>query len=95
MFNVSPDGFDGFPVFFSHGKFKEFCCIIDARGQTFETADDAVEEFLFLADFLSMFRIVPEIRIFNLTIDFFESARFAIDVKDTPEVRPDGLSGLR
>jgi len=34
--------------------------------------------------------IVPEIRIFNLAVDFFETARFAIDVKDTPEVRSDG-----
>ena len=53
-------------------------------------ADDVVEELLFLAHFLSMFGIVPEIRVLNLAVDFFETARFAIDVKDTPEVRSDG-----
>jgi hypothetical protein len=37
-----------------------------------------------------MLGIVPEIRVFNLAVDFFETARFAIDVKDTPEVRSDG-----
>lgn len=42
-----------------------------------------------------MLRVIPEVRIFDLTVDFFESARFAIDVKDTPEVRRDGESGLR
>lgn len=52
--------------------------------------DDVVEELLFLAHFLSMFGIVPEIRVLNLAVDFFETARFAIDVKDTPEVRSDG-----
>ena len=53
-------------------------------------ADDVVEELLFLAHFLSMLGIVPEIRVLNLAVDFFETARFAIDVKDTPEVRSDG-----
>ena len=88
--NVLAHGFNRVPVFFGHREFEKLGSIVDARGELVEAADDVVEELLFLAHFLSMLGIVPEIRVLNLAVDFFETARFAIDVKDTPEVRSDG-----
>ena len=70
-FDVLADGFDGIVIFFGHGQLKEFGRIIDALRQTVEAADDTVEQFLFFADFLGVFRIVPEIRVFNFSVDFF------------------------
>ena len=88
--DVLTHGFNRVPVFFGHREFEKLGSIVDARGELVEAADDVVEELLFLAHFLSMLGIVPEIRVLNLAVDFFETARFAIDVKDTPEVRSDG-----
>ena len=88
--DVLAHGFNRVPVFFGHREFEKLGSIVDARGELVEAADDVVEELLFLAHFLSMLGIVPEIRVLNLAVDFFETARFAIDVKDTPEVRSDG-----
>ena len=94
-FNVAADGFDCFPVFFSHREVKEIRGIIHARGEPREAADNVVEELLFLAHFLCVLGVVPKIGVFDLNIDFFESTRFAIDVKDTPEVRSGGGEGRR
>lgn len=70
-FDVLANGFNRFPVFFGHGELKKLCCIIDARGQAVKAADDIVKHLLFFADFLGMLRIIPEIRVFNLAVDFF------------------------
>ena len=86
-FDVLTDGFERFPVLFGHGKFKEVGRVVHTGREAVEAADDVVQELLFLADFLGVFRIVPKIRIFHFPVYFFESARFAIDVKDTSEVR--------
>ena len=88
--DVLAHGFNRVPIFFRHGELEELRGVVQARGQTLEAADDVVEELLFLADFLGVFGVVPEVGILDLTVHFFESARFAIDVKDTPEVRSAG-----
>ena len=45
---------------------------------------EIVEHLLFFAYFLSVFRIVPEIRVFHFLINFFEPTFLLVDVKDTP-----------
>lgn len=38
------------------------------------------------AYFLGVFGIIPEVRVLNFPVYFFEAPSFAVDVKDTPEV---------
>ena len=84
--HVLSDDFEGIEILFGQRKFKEFARIGDALRKTVEAADDIVEHLLFFAYFLGVFGIIPEVRVLNFPIYFFEAPSFAVDVKDTPEV---------
>ena len=83
---ILSDNFEGIEILFGQRKFKEFARIGDALRKTVEAADDIVEHLLFFAYFLGVFGIIPEVRVLNFPIYFFEAPSFAVDVKDTPEV---------
>ena len=83
---ILSDDFEGIEILFGQRKFKEFARIGDALRKTVEAADDIVEHLLFFAYFLGVFGIIPEVRVLNFPIYFFEAPSFAVDVKDTPEV---------
>ena len=82
--DLSGDRFGAGFVFFRKTHVKEFFGVRDAGRKTREAADEIVEHLLFFAYFLSVFRIVPEIRVFHFLINFFEPTFLLVDVKDTP-----------
>lgn len=91
MRSTSSDNFEGIEILFGQRKFKEFARIGDALRKTVEAADDIVEHLLFFAYFLGVFGIIPEVRVLNFPIYFFEAPSFAVDVKDTPKfIEPTG-----
>ena len=55
-----------------------------ALGQAADAADDTLQARTFLAEFLRTLRIVPDVRIFEFTGDFFEPLGLGLEVKDTP-----------
>ena len=70
---ILSDDFEGIEILFGQRKFKEFARIGDALRKTVEAADDIVEHLLFFAYFLGVFGIIPEVRVLNFPIYFFEA----------------------
>jgi hypothetical protein len=66
------------------GKLEQFRGVVEAAGQVAQGRDDAFEFDAFAAELLSALRLVPDTRVLEFAIDFYESFRFAIEVKDTP-----------
>ena len=46
--------------------------------------NDGLEPRAILAELLCSFRVVPDVRVFQLAIDFYQLFRLGIKVKDTP-----------
>jgi hypothetical protein len=69
------------------------------RGQPLAQAADAgdglVEQRAFAAEGLCALRIVPDVRTFELAVDFLEALDLAVVVKDTPSAPPAGREGRR
>jgi hypothetical protein len=53
-----------------------------------EFADDVVEQLLFPAEGLGVLRVVPDVRVFEFPVDFDQTQRLVVVVKDTPVARP-------
>jgi hypothetical protein len=49
--------------------------------------DHVLERFLFLAEFLRALGVVPDLGVFEGSVDFVQLAFFGRVVKDTPEAR--------
>ncbi len=58
-------------------------CRVSPVSRLRQRADDAFERFALLAELLRALRIVPDLRIFELSRDLLESHRLHIEVKDT------------
>ena len=77
LFDVVTEGFDflghqfgAVEIFVGYGHVEKFLGIRDARAQALEAPDEVFKKFLFFTDFLCALGIVPERRVFNLTVDF-------------------------
>jgi len=58
--------------------------------QARQRVNDAVELLFLLAELLRALRVVPDFRVFELSIDGGEPRRLQIEVKDTSEAAPCG-----
>jgi len=71
-------------VRFGFGQFEQFRGAGQAIIQGANPVDDAVERRTLLAELLRPFRLVPDVRIFQLAGYFLEPFAPGIVVKDTP-----------
>jgi hypothetical protein len=53
-------------------------------GEACERADLGFEARAFLAQLLGPLRLVPDIGLFELALDFYQALRLGVEVKDTP-----------
>ncbi|MNQ40255.1 hypothetical protein D3C85_539020 [compost metagenome] len=72
-------------VIFLDGHVEQVAGIGQAAGQFVEGLDDLRQCSAFTAEILCVFRIVPDVRVFQLAIDFGQAVMLLIVVKDTPE----------
>ncbi|MNX49008.1 hypothetical protein D3C86_796020 [compost metagenome] len=80
-------------VFLRH--FEELGVVRQPVGEPVERDDHVVERLLFLAQFLGLLGVVPDVRVFERCVDCPQSFSFGIVVKDTSVNRPYGRSGPR
>ncbi|MNL24760.1 hypothetical protein D3C87_1462080 [compost metagenome] len=73
-----------FVVFFN-GHVQQVAAIGQTRVQFVQGIDDLRQRSALAAQFLGVFRFVPDTRIFKLAIDFSQTLMLLIVVKDTPE----------
>ena len=73
-----------FVVFFN-GHVQQVAAIGQPRVQLVQGIDDLRQRSALAAQFLGVFRFVPDCRIFKLAIDFDQTLMLLIVVKDTPE----------
>jgi hypothetical protein len=73
-----------FVVFFN-GHVEQLAGIGQTAGQLIQGVDDLRQRCSLAAQFLGVFRFVPDCRIFKLAIDFDQTLMLLIVVKDTPE----------
>ena len=66
-----------------------------ARVELRQRADDAFERASFLAELLRALRVVPDLRVFELALDFREARRLHIEVKDTSAARRRAILEVR
>ena len=71
VFNFLGHEFGAVEVFVGDRHVEKFPSVRDAGTQTIEVSDEVFKRFLFFADFLCAFGIVPKCRVFNLAVDFF------------------------
>jgi len=83
-FDVARDRDGGALVAFFDGQIEQIARFGQALGQAADAADDTLQARTFLAEFLRTLRIVPDVRIFEFTGDFFEPLGLGLEVKDTP-----------
>jgi hypothetical protein len=67
------------------GHVQQVTAIGQTRVQFVERIDDQRQRRALAAQFLGVFRFVPDARIFKLAIDFGQTLMLLIVVKDTPE----------
>jgi len=68
-----------------NGHVQQLAAIGQATVQFIEGIDDLRQRSALAAQFLGVFRFVPDCRIFKLAIDFDQTLMLLIVVKDTPE----------
>jgi hypothetical protein len=81
---ISDDRRHGFFIVLSLGEREQLSGVVEPAGQVTQGRYDTLEFDTFAAELLGAFRLVPDTRVFEFAIDFYESFRFAIEVKDTP-----------
>ena len=72
-------------VVFLDGHGQQVAGVGQAAGQFVEGLDDLRQLGALTAQILRVFRIVPDVRVFQLAIDFGQTVMLLIVVKDTPE----------
>ena len=93
-------GFDGEQaglVAFLLAHLEQLEVVRQLAREVLQRHDDAVELLLFLAQFLGLLGIVPDLRVFQRGVDRPQAFRFGIEVKDTPvrlAVRADRSASL-
>jgi hypothetical protein len=84
---------EGVFVAFLAGELEQVERIAQVAIERGERRDDTFEQLLLAAECLGVLRIVPDVRVFEFLVDFGQTRRFGVVVKDTPEARPRGCAG--
>ena len=93
--DIRRDRLQGGVVVFLAGQFEQFLGIVDSGAKQAHARADVLEELLFAAEVLGTLGIIPDVRAFQLTGDYFQALLFGSDVKDTSAVRPASSGGRR
>ena len=86
MFVLAEIGLDfghGSGVVFLNSQVQEFAGIVEAGCQFVENDNDLFQLRTFLAERLGALGFVPDIGLFELALDFYQSFCLAVVVKDT------------
>jgi hypothetical protein len=92
-FEVALDGHDRRFVILAAREFEQLARVGDVSRRVLQRDHHAFEGFLFLAQFLGMFGVVPDRRVFQRARDFLELFGLQVEVKDTSAARVPGSSG--
>ena len=92
---IGLNGLEGFFVLFHAGQLEQILAIDDALVDVIEHQHHVFQGLLFLAQFLGMGGVVPDVRVFELLADFDQLFGLGIVVKDTSVVRALAPSGRR
>jgi hypothetical protein len=76
-------------------QFQQFAGAGQALFDVADAVDGLVQEGTFAAQLLRVFGVVPDVRIFQLAVYFFQAFALGIVVKDTPGARPACPAGRR
>jgi len=71
-------------IIFFHRQLQQFLGIAKARGQRIEADHNLFQQRPFLAQRLGPIRLIPDIRLFQFSLDFRQAFSISIVVKDTP-----------
>jgi hypothetical protein len=69
------------------GELQELAGIRQAASQCIEGGNDFFERRPFLAERLRALRLVPDVRLLELALDFLQPLRLGVVVKDTPSTQ--------
>jgi hypothetical protein len=92
--NIGEDVIESGTVFFGGRQFEKIKAIRKPLLQSVKRADDRFETGFSATQFLRLFRLAPDIRIFQFSQGFFELLFLGIEVKDTPSDHCFVISGL-
>ncbi|KIQ06578.1 prepilin-type processing-associated H-X9-DG protein [Pseudomonas sp. BIGb0408] len=84
-FDFCGDVVDGALVVFFDGHVEQVAGIGQAAGQVVDGLDDQRQRGTLTAEVLGVFRLVPDVRVFEFAVYFDETIMLVIVVKDTPE----------
>ena len=82
--HVFTDARDRIPVFFLAAHLEEFARVADAGFKLAVGSDRILKELFLLGHLFGMLRVIPEIGVLDLAVQFFKTSGFEVDVKDTP-----------
>ncbi len=93
--DVGLDRFEGVVVAFFPGELKQLFGTAEVVGELAKHAYHALDCLLFLAEVLGPLGVVPDVGVFQQTVDFVQPSYFDIVVKDTPVDLPSGNGDRR
>ncbi|MNX81261.1 hypothetical protein D3C86_1129440 [compost metagenome] len=93
--DVGLDGLERFIVAFLARELEQLVGAGQVVRQLPEDLYHGLERFLFLAQVLGPLGVVPDLRVFQLAVDFVQASYFDIVVKDTPVDLPSGNGDRR
>jgi hypothetical protein len=83
----APERFEGRRVLVCRGELEQLVGIGNATFDAIERFDDRVENLFLLAEFLRALRVVPQLGVFELAVQYVETRLFRLVVKDTSAAR--------
>ena len=86
MFNITLDASQGSVVILFPCHLEQVSGIVQLSTDGIEGDDDALQRFLFPAQFLGAFVVIPDGWIFRQPGQFIQASLFAIEVKDTSAI---------
>jgi len=89
-FDIDDDRLGGVFVVLAFGQVQQLAGADQAIGQFTDAVDGLVEQRTLAAQRLRAFGLVPDIGVFQLAVDFFQTLTLGVVVKDTPEANPAG-----
>jgi hypothetical protein len=93
--DVGDDRVRGVLVVLGFDQLQQLAGSGEAFGQRPDAVDRLVEQGAFAAQRLRPFGIVPDIRVFQFALYFFQALALGVVVKDTPSAHPAARSGRR
>mgnify|MGYP007113695043 CR=1 FL=1 len=81
---VRPDGVHRLGIAFSGRELEHFAGLGQTRVQVVERADDGFKPGALAPQFLSLFRVAPDVGVFEFAVYFFETVALCGIVKGTP-----------